>query len=58
MVSEKRKKFDNGVDPLDPEEGQQGNGFNPFQGGGFTFHFGGGNGFHGFGGDEFFHEEF
>lgn len=41
---EKREKFDNGEDPLDPEE-QQGGGhpFNPFgagQGFTFKFHFG------------------
>ncbi|KAH7966181.1 hypothetical protein HPB49_014189 [Dermacentor silvarum] len=44
---EKRKQFDNGEDPLDPES-QQGKGFNPFQGfnpfgsgsgGGFTYKF-------------------
>lgn len=45
---EKRKRFDNGEDPLDPES-QQGQGFNPFQhgfnpfgsgsGGGFTYKF-------------------
>lgn len=51
---EKRKKFDAGVDPLDPEEQNGGHhghgfhGFNPFGGGGFKFHFGG-NPFH----DEF-----
>jgi len=49
---EKRKQFDSGVDPLDPEAQQGGGGrrggFNPFGGGGgFEFHFGGGN-FHGF----------
>jgi len=50
---EKRKQFDSGVDPLDPEAQQGGggrrhHGFNPFGGGGFEFHFGGGgfNGFH------------
>lgn len=42
---EKREKFDNGEDPLDPEEQQQGHGhpFNPFgagQGFTFKFHFG------------------
>nr|XP_039250330.1 dnaJ homolog subfamily C member 3-like [Styela clava] len=53
---EKRRKFDSGVDPLDPEEqnggGHHGHGFhfNPFGGGGFKFHFGG-NPFHD-------HEEF
>ena len=47
---EKREKFDNGEDPLDPEQQQQGgygnpffHGFNPFGGGGqgfnFKFHF-------------------
>jgi len=43
---EKREKFDNGEDPLDPEEQSGGGGgpfwhqgFNPFGGGGFTFHF-------------------
>lgn len=47
---EKRQKFDNGEDPLDPEQQQQGgygnpffHGFNPFGGGGqgfnFKFHF-------------------
>lgn len=60
FISEKRQKFDNGIDPLDPEEqGNGGNGgFNPFRGGGggFTFHFGGGGpqGFQ----DDFFHDEF
>ncbi|RNA37582.1 dnaJ -like protein, partial [Brachionus plicatilis] len=45
---EKRAKFDNGEDPLDPEEQSQGHGFNPFQqgfnpfGGGFG---GGGGGY-------------
>jgi len=35
---EKRQKYDNGEDPLDPES-QQGQGFNPFQQGGFhSFH--------------------
>ncbi|EFX71969.1 hypothetical protein DAPPUDRAFT_308628 [Daphnia pulex] len=35
---EKRQKYDNGEDPLDPES-QQGQGFNPFQQGGFhNFH--------------------
>lgn len=54
---EKRKQFDNGVDPLDPEAqsgggGGRGQGFNPFGGGGFTFHFGGGGGgFHDFHGE-------
>ena len=41
---EKREKFDNGEDPLDPEEQQHGpNPFNPFgagQGFTFKFHFG------------------
>lgn len=32
--TEKRQKYDNGEDPLDPES-QQGQGFNPFQHGGF-----------------------
>lgn len=43
---EKRQKFDNGEDPLDPESGQHPQGFNPFQhfshfqnGGPFTFKF-------------------
>ena len=45
---EKRKRFDNGEDPLDPEQQAQhgggfhpfGRGFNPFgQGQPFTFHF-------------------
>ena len=42
---EKRQKFDNGEDPLDPEEQAQGGGpfwhqgFNPFGGGGFQFKF-------------------
>ncbi|XP_062592572.1 dnaJ homolog subfamily C member 3-like, partial [Saccostrea cucullata] len=43
---EKRQKFDNGEDPLDPEQQQQGGGgpfwhegFNPFGGGGFKFKF-------------------
>lgn len=40
-----RKKFDNGEDPLDPEQNTGGHGFNPFGsggpfgGGGFTFKF-------------------
>lgn len=39
-----REKFDNGEDPLDPEQQHQGHGgfphgFNPFGGGGFTFKF-------------------
>jgi len=38
---EKRQKYDNGEDPLDPES-QQGQGFNPFQ-----------QGFHGFNGHQF-----
>lgn len=39
---EKRQKYDNGEDPLDPES-QQGQGFNPFQQGGFPhFHGNGG----------------
>jgi len=47
---EKRKQFDNGMDPLDAEEqAQQNQGFNPFHHGGSPFggghqHFGGGNG--------------
>ena len=58
LLPEKREKFDNGQDPLDPEQengggwhGGHGFHFNPFQGGGrgFKFHFGGGNSFH----DEF-----
>lgn len=56
---EKRKQFDSGVDPLDPEEQANGGGgrhqgFNPFgHGGSFHFNFGGGHGgFHGF------HDEF
>ena len=48
-----RAKFDNGEDPLDPEQQQQGGqGFNPFQ----HFHFrpgGGGGGFSGGGFQEF-----
>lgn len=43
---EKRQKFDNGEDPLDPEQQQHGGGgpfwhegFNPFGGGGFKFKF-------------------
>lgn len=43
---EKRQKFDNGEDPLDPEQQQQGGGgpfwhegFNPFGGSGFKFKF-------------------
>jgi len=56
---EKRKQFDAGVDPLDPEAQQGGgghghHGFNPFGGGGggFSFHFGGGGGnFHDFHGE-------
>merc|ERR1739838_274892 len=56
---EMRKKFDAGIDPLDPEaqnQGQgRGGGFNPFGqgGGGFKFHFGGGGG-----GFHDFHDEF
>lgn len=42
---EKRAKFDNGEDPLDPEEQSQGHGFNPFQQGFNPF--GGGGGFGG-----------
>lgn len=45
-ISEKRQKFDNGEDPLDPESQQGFNpfqqGFNPFQRGSpftFKFHF-------------------
>lgn len=46
-VTEKREKFDNGEDPLDPEEQAQGGGggpfwhqgFNPFGQGGFQFKF-------------------
>lgn len=45
-ITEKRQKFDNGEDPLDPEEQAQGGGgpfwhqgFNPFGGGGFQFKF-------------------
>nr|CAB3238916.1 dnaJ homolog subfamily C member 3 [Phallusia mammillata] len=56
---EKRKKFDAGVDPLDPEENQnggRGHGFNPFGQGGFKFHFGGQGGGGPFG--DFFHDEF
>lgn len=47
---EKRRQFDQGIDPLDPEAQQHG-GFNPFQGfhgqpfGGQGFHFGGGDGY-------------
>lgn len=40
---EKREKFDNGEDPLDPEEQHGPNPFNPFgagQGFTFKFHFG------------------
>ncbi|XP_064456075.1 dnaJ homolog subfamily C member 3-like [Ornithodoros turicata] len=40
---EKRKRFDNGEDPLDPES-QQGQGFNPFQHGFHPFGGGGGSG--------------
>ncbi len=46
LIAEKRQKFDNGEDPLDPEEQAQGGGgpfwhqgFNPFGGGGFQFKF-------------------
>jgi DnaJ homolog subfamily C member 3 len=45
VSSEKRAKFDNGEDPLDPEQqaGQGGphwhQGFNPFGQGGFQFKF-------------------
>ena len=50
FLAEMRQKFDNGEDPLDPEQQQQGghgnpfHGFNPFGGGGgqgfnFKFHF-------------------
>ena len=43
-LSEKREKFDNGEDPLDPEEQAGGGGpwhqgFNPFGQGGFQFKF-------------------
>lgn len=31
LFTEKRKKFDEGEDPLDPESGQHQQGFNPFQ---------------------------
>ena len=57
--AEMRKKFDAGIDPLDPESQNQGQGrgggFNPFGqgGGGFKFHFGGGGG-----GFHDFHDEF
>lgn len=44
--SDKRNKFDNGEDPLDPES-QQGQGFNPF-GQGFNPFGGGGGGGQGF----------
>lgn len=50
LFLENRRKFDSGIDPLDPEEqggGGHHHGFNPF-GGNFKFHFGG-NPFH----DEF-----
>ena len=40
LILEKRQKYDNGEDPLDPES-QQGQGFNPFQ-----------HGFGGFGNDD------
>lgn len=36
-LTEKRQKYDNGEDPLDPES-QQGQGFNPFQHGFQSFH--------------------
>lgn len=47
VVTEKRAKFDNGEDPLDPEQQQGGpgggpfwhQGFNPFGQGGFQFKF-------------------
>lgn len=50
LSTEMRKKFDQGEDPLDPEQqqqGQGGQGFNPFQH--FHFQHGGfpGGGFHG-----------
>jgi len=61
LLSENRKKFDQGVDPLDPEQQKQGGqGFNPFRGGGgrgFKFHFGGGGGNFHFRGNPF-HDEF
>ena len=40
---EMREKFDNGEDPLDPEQQSGGGGRNPFGGGGFPFNFQGGN---------------
>jgi len=49
---EKRQKFDNGEDPLDPEEQSGRGGHNPFQGGNFHFHQGGFGGFGG-GGQQF-----
>jgi len=46
IFPEKKQKFDNGEDPLDPEEQSQGGGgpfwhqgFNPFGAGGFQFKF-------------------
>ena len=34
-----RQKYDQGEDPLDPENGQGGGGGHPFRQGGHTFHF-------------------
>merc|ERR1719330_1256183 len=47
---EMRQKYDQGEDPLDPENGQGGGGGHPFRQGGHTFHFPGG---HPFGGGQF-----
>ena len=41
--AEMREKFDNGEDPLDPEQQQGGGGRHPFGSGGFPFNFQGGN---------------
>ena len=38
-LSEMRQKYDQGEDPLDPENGQGGGGGHPFRQGGHTFHF-------------------
>lgn len=47
FFSDKRNKFDNGEDPLDPESQNGGGGFNPF-GQGFNPFGGGGGGGQGF----------
>ena len=39
FLSEMRQKYDQGEDPLDPENGRGGGGGHPFRQGGHTFHF-------------------